>query len=166
MHSLYQVWQLSSKGVSRYWEEQHFSKTSSLTLTFVNAIWKQRGHLLLGDTRWTKKNVKRRGQNYIERTSFLQKPEVWPWHWLYDLNIIKEHLVSRGIHHTKFGNFQRKGSKDIERTSHGLQTDRRMQNNLPPFFKRRYKNSVRDMFCSNVWRHSQFKKKPQNTSSC
>ena len=86
--------------------------------------------------------------------------------WLYDLNIIKEHLVSRGIHHTKFGNFQRKGSKDIERTSHGLQTDRKMQNNLPPFFKRRYKNSVRDMFCSNVWRHSQFKKKSPKIPHC
>ena len=34
---------------------------------------------------------------------------------------------------TKYGIDQVKGSKDIDRTRFGLQTDRQLQNNMPPF---------------------------------
>lgn len=41
--SLYQVWQFSSEGVKRYWEDISFTKTSSLTLNFFHGTWKSIG---------------------------------------------------------------------------------------------------------------------------
>ena len=46
--------------------------------------------------------------------------DLWP----YDLKNNKSHLLSEGIHFIKLGNFQVKGSKDIERKSLGLKIDR------------------------------------------
>ena len=61
------------------------------------------------------------------------------------LKINRDHLLIKGNNCTKFGIDQVKGLKDIERTTHGLQTDRptdippdiptdrQLQNNMPPF---------------------------------
>ena len=51
----------------------------------------------------------------------------------HDLKINRDHLLIEGNPCTNFGIDQVKGSKDIERTKFGLQTDRQLQNNMPPF---------------------------------
>ena len=101
-----------------------------MTLTFVYVIWKQycRGAPAVP------REILNEGVKEILSGHHLSKDQKFDLDlWLCDLKIIKEHVVSRGIHHTKFGNFQRKVLKDMERTSHGLHTDRKMQNNLPLF---------------------------------
>ena len=50
-----------------------------------------------------------------------------------DLKINRDNLLIEGNFCTKFGIDQVKGSKDIERTTLGLQTERQLQNNMPPF---------------------------------
>ena len=52
------------------------------------------------------------------------------------------YLLAKGIQCTKFGKFEAKGSKDIERTSFGLETDRPTNRpaNMPSFFEREHKN--------------------------
>ena len=63
--------------------------------------------------------------------------------WTCDLKINMDHLLTEGNPCTKFGIDQMKGSKDIEWTTFGLQTDRltnrqtdrQLQNNMPPFSK-------------------------------
>ena len=56
--------------------------------------------------------------------------------WPCDLKISRKHLLCRGIHSTKFGYFQAKGSKDIERKSLGIQTDRStVAKRYAPFFQ-------------------------------
>ena len=52
------------------------------------------------------------------------------------------YLLAKGIHGTKFCKFEAKGSKDIEWTSFGLETDRptnrptkRLKTICPPFLK-------------------------------
>ena len=54
-----------------------------------------------------------------------------------DLKIKRDHLLIKGNPCTEFGIDKVKGSKDIKRTTLGLQTnrptDRQLQNNMPPF---------------------------------
>ena len=65
----------------------------------------------------------------------------WAQEWfdldLCDLEINRDHLLIKGNPYTRLGIDQVKGSKDIERTTLGLQTDRpiyrQLQNNMPPF---------------------------------
>ena len=66
-----------------------------------------------------------KGSKDIERTSLLQfRTAIWPWPLTMWPEINREYLLSNGIHCTKFGNFQAKGSKYIEWTSLRLQADR------------------------------------------
>ena len=78
--------------------------------------------------------------------------------WTCDLKINKDHLLIEGNHCTKFGIDQVKGSKDIERTTLGLQTDRptdqptyqpktnqQLQINMTPF-SREHKNKIKKLF--------------------
>ena len=51
----------------------------------------------------------------------------------HDPKINRDHLLIEGNPCTNFGIDQVKGSKDFERTKFGLQTDRQLQNNMPPF---------------------------------
>ena len=69
----------------------------------------------------------------IEQTLFVQRPAVWPWPC--DLKINRGHLLPRGIHNTKFGNFHAKGSKDWANITWSTDrpTDRQVQNNTLPF---------------------------------
>ena len=80
-----------------------------------------------------------------ERTTFFFSDQqldldLWPC----ELKINRGHLLSRGIHSTKFGNFHVKGSKDNKQTSFGPQTD--LQTERPTdwhaaFFQRRHKKT-------------------------
>ena len=74
-------------------------------------------------------------QHFFKDQQFYQRPAVLSL--TFDLKINREHLLSMNIHCTSFGNFQAKGSKDIEQTSLGLHTNRKEQNNMSPFFKGR-----------------------------
>ena len=57
--------------------------------------------------------------------------------WTCDLKINRDHLIIGRSSCTMFGIDQVKGSKDIERTTHGLQTDRpTVAKQYAPFFKR------------------------------
>ena len=73
---------------------------------------------------------------------------------LYDLKIHRGYLFSEGIHSTMFGNFQAKESKDIERSSLGLETDRQSQNNMFPFQKR-----ARNIHVDNITQNSDLRAK-------
>ena len=53
-----------------------------------------------------------------------------------------------------FGNFQAKESKDIERSSLGLETDRQSQNNMLPFQKR-----ARNIHVDNITQNSDLRAK-------
>ena len=64
--------------------------------------------------------------------------------WKRDQKINREHLLSNGIHFTKFGNFLAELSKNIEWTLLGLHPinrsdDQQVQSNLSPFFKEGHK---------------------------
>ena len=121
--------------------DKFFSKTSSLTWIFDHVTWKSIGNIYSLPTTTVCKlaTSKQRGQKILSGQHLCQNQhfslEIWP----YELKINREHILSRGIHCTKFGNFQWKESKDIEQTSLGPQTKRQpnwqMQNNMPPFFK-------------------------------
>ena len=82
------------------------------------------------------------GQKVLSRIFFFKGQQFHLDLWQCDLKINRGHLLSRGIHCTKFGNFQAKRSKDIEKTSLGLQTDRQVQNNMLPFYKGGHKNML------------------------
>ena len=60
----------------------------------------------------------------VQKASFVQRPaydfNLWPC----DLKINRDFLISKAIQCIKSGNFQAKGSKDIEWTSLGLQINR------------------------------------------
>ena len=59
------------------------------------------------------------------------------------MKINRGHLISVGIHSIKFGNFQAEGSKDIEQTSLGLQTDDRPTKSCRTIFPLFSKDSIK-----------------------
>ena len=65
-----------------------------------------------------------RGQEILSGHHFYEEQKFDLDLWLCDLWVNREHLLPRGIHCTKFGNFQAKNLKEIEWTSLGLQTNR------------------------------------------
>ena len=69
------------------------------------------------------------------------------------IKINRGHLFPKDMHCTKFGNFQAKGSKDIERTFLGLQTDRptNMCKTTAPFFWRGHKKSKWPLKCKHYY---------------
>lgn len=106
----------------RYWADNIWTNNITLTLTF---------------NPWTEKtieninslgNYKGIGTFNIEQTTFFKIQQFYLDLWPCDLKVNGEHSNSRGIHCTKFGNFQGKGSNSIEQTSLRLQTD--TQNNM------------------------------------
>ena len=87
--------------------------------------------------------IKWRSQKILSGQQSGLRRLVWPWPLnIWPENQFRDHLLIEGISCTKFGIDQMKGSKDIERTTFGLHTDRRptdiptdreLQNNMPPF---------------------------------
>ena len=117
-------------------------KTNSLTLAFGHVTWKSIGviYLLgastlvtsLGSFQW-------RGQEILSG-HFFQRLEFF--------TLTFDHVTSKSIEVIYFqmasfvpnlATFKQSGQEilNIERTSLGLQTDRQVQNNIPPFFKKK-----------------------------
>ena len=119
------------KGVKRYWP-------CGLTLTFEHVTWKSIG--IIYSLRATPAPslilIKWRGQKILSGQHSKLRRVVWPWPWTCDLEINKDQLLIEGKFCTKFCNDQVKRSKDIERTTLGLQTDRpTVAKQYAPFFK-------------------------------
>ena len=129
-HFLYQVWQLSIKGVERYWVDYIFSQTSSLTLTFGHVIWKLfrviylLGASIIPSLQLSGKVVKRFWANFFFKDSHFDL-NLWPC----DLKINKGHLLSSGIH---CRNFLAKGPGQKILSGHHLYKDQQFNLDLWP----------------------------------
>ena len=104
---------------------------SGLTLTFEHVTWKSIGiiYSLRATPAPSLVLIKWRGQKILSgQHSGLRKvgwEECFDLDlWTCDLKINRDHLLIKGNPCTKFGIDQVKGSKDIEQTTLGLQTDR------------------------------------------
>ena len=121
----------------------HWAEKSDLTLTFEYVTWKSIGiiYSLRATLAPSLVLIKWWGQKILSRQHAGLRRVVWPWPWTCDLKILRDHLLIEGNPCTKFGIDQVKGSKEIERTTLGLQTnrptdwptDRQLQNNNPLF---------------------------------
>ena len=86
---------------------QHFSKTSSFTMTFNYVTSKSsnpKGHLLFKIV-----NFHAKWSRDVERTTFFQKPAVWPKPC--DLQINRDHLLHRASTVTSLANFKQRNQK-------------------------------------------------------
>ena len=116
----------------------HWARKSGLTLTFEHVTWKSIGiiYLLRATSAPSLILFKWRGQKILSRHHTGLERVIWPW----PLNMW---LLIEGNPCTKFDIVQVKGSKDIERTTLGLQTDRHTDRQLKticPLFQGGHKN--------------------------
>ena len=130
----------SSKGVKRYWADSICTNTSSLTLTFDLFSSKSIGviHFLGAPTVPSLATFQQGDKRYWADNIFSKTSSLtWPLTMRPKINWGRLLPSYRGIHCTKFGIVQAKGSKDIERTSLDLQIERPIgQDNMPPFFSK------------------------------
>ena len=94
-------------------------KISILTLTLNHMTWNSIGNIYsLMPNHWSKFSNHQQGSFKYWSDNIFFKDQQFDLHlWPRGLNIIRGHLLSRGIPCTKFGNFPAKGSTDIEHTS-------------------------------------------------
>ena len=111
------------------------TKTSNLTLTFDHMTWTSTEviYSLEVFTVPSLYQISTKRSRDIKRTTFFKNLDLdlWPC----ELNINRGYLLYRGIHCTKFSIFPAKRSREIEHPLLSLQTNRQVQNNMPPFFK-------------------------------
>ena len=131
------------KGSKDIEQTTHWARKSGMTLTFEHVTWNSIGiiYLLREIPAPSLVLIKWRGQNILSGQHTWLWRVVWPWLWSSDLKINRDHLLIDDNPYIKFGTDQVKGSRDIERTTLGLQTDRltdrhtdrQLQNNMPLF---------------------------------
>ena len=123
----------------------HSTGKSVLTLTFEHVTWKSLRiiYSLRATSAPSLVLIMWRGQKILSKYTICSKEWFDLDLWTCDLKINRDHLLIEGNLCTKFCFDQVKGSKDIEWTTLGLQTDRptdihvptdrQLQNNMPPF---------------------------------
>ena len=106
------------KRVKKCWANNIFSNTSSLTLHLwpCNLKINRVIYSLGASTVPSLTTPKQMGQKILSRKHFFKDQQFNLDLWPCALKVNRGHLLPRGINCTRFGNFQAKGSRDIEWT--------------------------------------------------